>query len=152
MATDINRIILVGRLIKAPELRYTQAGTPVANFSLANNREYTANGEKKKYSSFFNCIAWNKLGEIMVQYCKKGQRVAIEGRLQQRQWEDNTGAHRQSVEVIVDNFQFLTDKKADGDQPTEDRPAEPRPPIMEGEDVSGSAPNFEDALPGNIPF
>ena len=115
MASDLNKVILVGRLVRDPEIRYTQGGTSVANFSLASNRTYLQNGEKKELTSFFNCIAWSKLGEIIVQYCKKGRRVGIEGRLQQRAWEDKDGNKRSTVEVVVDNFQFL-DGKRDEDE------------------------------------
>jgi single-strand DNA-binding protein len=111
MASDINRVILIGRMVKDPELRYTQSGSSVANFSIANTRTYSVSGEKKEYTSFFNCIAWGKLGEAIAQYCKKGQRIGIEGRLQQRSWDDQNGQKRSSVEVVVENFQFLSPKQ-----------------------------------------
>ncbi len=110
MASDINKVVLIGRLTKDPELKYTQNGSAVSNFSIANNRSYTVAGEKKEMTSFFNCIAWGKSGEVIVQYCKKGQRIAIEGRLQQRSWEDQSGGKRSVVEIVVENFQFLTAK------------------------------------------
>lgn len=111
MASDLNRVILIGRFVKDPELRYTQGGSSVSNFSIANNRSYTVSGEKKEYTSYFNCIAWGKLGEIIVQYCKKGQRIGVEGRLQQRSWDDQNGNKRYTVEVVVENFQFLSPKQ-----------------------------------------
>ena len=111
MPSDINRIILIGRLVKDPELRYTQNGTSVSSFSIANNRTYVSGGEKKEFVSFFNCVAWGKLGELIVQYCKKGQRIGIEGRLQQRSWEDQDGKKRSAVEVVVENVQFLTSRE-----------------------------------------
>ena len=118
MANDINRVILIGRLTKDPELKYTQNGSSVANFTIANGRTYTVSGDKKEYTSFFNCIAWSKLGETIAQYCKKGQRVGLEGRLQQRTWDDKDGNKRSAVEVVVDTFQFLDAKKnGDGKEP-----------------------------------
>ncbi len=108
MASDLNKVMLIGRLTKDPELRYTQSGTPVASFSVANNRSYVVNGERKEEVSFFNCVAWSKLGELIVQYCKKGHRIGLEGRLQQRSWEDQNGNKRQPVEIVTDNVQFLT--------------------------------------------
>ena len=140
MASDLNKVILIGRLTKAPELRYTQSGTAVATVSIANNRSYTVNGERKQYVSFFTCVAWNKLGETIAKHCTKGQRVGVEGKLQQRSWEDNGGNKRTSVEIVVENFQFLDYKKKDAAQEEE------QPPLMD-EDVSGQAPSFEDALP-----
>lgn len=135
MSNDINSVFIIGRLTAAPELRYTSGGSPVANFTVANNREYKVNGEKKQFVSFVPCIAWNKLGEIIAKYCKKGQRVGIEGRLQQRSWEDQSGQKRSSFEIVVDNFQFLESKKAEG------APLDP----LQGEDVSGQVPDFDDA-------
>lgn len=110
MASDLNRTILIGRLVRDPELRTTQNGTSVVSFSIANNKTYTASGEKKEQVSFFNCVAWGKLGEVIVQYCKKGHRIGVEGRLQQRSWEDQQGQKRSTVEIVTENFQFLTPK------------------------------------------
>lgn len=113
MAGDLNRITLIGRLTRDPELKYIQSGSAVANFSVANNRVFvTGNGEKKEEVNFFDCIAWGKLGEIIVEYCKKGKRLAIEGRLQQNRWEDKEGNKKSRIEIIAENVQFL-DGKAD---------------------------------------
>jgi single-strand DNA-binding protein len=71
--SDINHVTLIGRLTKNPELKYTQAGKSVASFSIANDKTYVANGEKKQQTSFFNCVSWGKLGETISKYCKKGQ-------------------------------------------------------------------------------
>ncbi|HPB81076.1 MAG TPA: single-stranded DNA-binding protein [Spirochaetota bacterium] len=145
MASDINRVILIGRMVKDPELRYTQSGSSVANFSIANNRIYTVSGDRKEYTSFFNCIAWGKLGEAIAQYCKKGQRIGIEGRLQQRTWDDQSGNKRSTVEVVVENFQFLTPKPGQ-----EMSSAELSAPSPEHEDISYSNDNpFSD---DDIPF
>jgi single-strand DNA-binding protein len=111
MANDLNKAILVGRLTKDPELRYTQSGTAVCSFSIANNRTYVTGGEKKEQVSYFNCVAWAKAGEIIAEYCKKGNRIGIEGRLQQRSWDDQEGKRRYTVEIVVDNFQFLSGQR-----------------------------------------
>jgi single-strand DNA-binding protein len=105
--SDINVVTLVGRLTKDAELRSTQGGTSVANFSIASGYTYISGGEKKELTSFFNCIAWGKTGEAISQYCKKGHRIGIVGRLQQRTWKDNNGNSRSTVEVVVQEFQFL---------------------------------------------
>ena len=126
MASDINRVVLIGRMVKDPDLRYTQSGSSVANFSIANTRSYSVSGERKEYTSFFNCIAWGKLGEAIAQYCKKGQRIGLEGRLQQRSWDDQSGQKRSAVEVVVENFQFLTPKQGqDAPQGEIPQPSEP---------------------------
>lgn len=111
MASDINKVILIGRMVKDPELRYTQNGAAVTNFTIANTRLYTVSGEKKEYTSFFNCIAWGKLGETIAKFCKKGHRIGIEGRLQQRSWDDQSGQKRSTVAVVIENFQFLSPKQ-----------------------------------------
>ncbi len=108
---DMNKVIIIGRLTKDPELRNTASGTAMCTFSIANNRSYVKEGEKIEQGSFFNCIAWGKLGEVVVEYCKKGERIGIEGRLQQRSWEQDDGAKRSVVEIVVEGFQFLSDKK-----------------------------------------
>jgi single-strand DNA-binding protein len=110
MASDLNRVILIGRLTRDPELRYTPSGTAVASFSLANNRSYAVTGEKKDQVSYFDCVAWAKLGEIITEYCKKGHRIAVDGRLQQSRWDDQDGKKRAKVEIVIENFLFLTGK------------------------------------------
>lgn len=120
MASDLNKAIIIGRLTKDPDLRYTQSGTPVCSFSVANNRTYVAAGEKKETVSYFNCVAWAKTGEVIAEYCKKGQRIGIEGRLQQRSWDDQEGKKRQTVEIVVDNFQFLSPPRESSAEPAAD--------------------------------
>jgi len=123
MASDLNKAILIGRLTKDPELRYTQGGTSVCSFSIANNRTYVSAGEKKETVSFFNCVAWAKTGEVIAEYCKKGQRIGIEGRLQQRSWDDQEGKKRQTVEIVVDNFQFLSAPRESGAEAVAETPS-----------------------------
>ncbi|MBN2403513.1 MAG: single-stranded DNA-binding protein [Spirochaetes bacterium] len=114
MAGDLNRVTIIGRLTRDPELKYIQSGTAVTNFSIANNRNYTTNsGEKKEEVSYFDCIAWGKMGEILAEYCKKGRRIALEGRLQQRRWEDQEGNKKSKIEIVTDNIQFLDGKPSD---------------------------------------
>ena len=116
MATDFNRVILIGRLTRDVDLRQIQSGTSIASFSIANNRSYvTGSGEKREEVSFFNCILWGKQGEAFAKYVKKGHRVAIEGRLQQRTWQDKEGNNRSTVEVVADSFQFL-ESRQDGNR------------------------------------
>ena len=119
MAGDLNRAVLIGRLTRDPEIRYTSAGAAVASFSLASNRVYVVSGEKKEQVSYFDCIAWTKLGEVITEYCKKGHRIAVEGRLQQTRWDDPDGKKRSRVELVVENFQFLTSKGQGDDIPAE---------------------------------
>ncbi len=123
MASDLNRAILIGRLTRDPELRYTQNGTSVCSFSIANNRTYVTGGEKKEQVSYFNCVAWAKTGEVIAEFCKKGSRIGVEGRLQQRTWEDQEHNKRQIVEVVVDNFQFLSPRSESSPEAQHEPPA-----------------------------
>jgi single-strand DNA-binding protein len=105
--SDLNRWYGIGRLTRDPELKYTQGGASVASFSIASSYTYTKDGAKKETTSFFNCVAWAKTGEIIAQYVKKGHRIAIEGRLQQRSWDGSDGNKRTAVEIVVENFNFI---------------------------------------------
>ncbi len=148
MASDLNKVIFIGRLVRDPEIRYTKSGTSVANFSVANNRTYVQGGEKKELTSFFNCIAWSKLGEVIVQYCKKGQRIGVEGKLQQRSWEDQNGNKRSTVEVVVDNFQFLSAKgEGAGSGEFSNEPPEPAPDIPAAPGDLNDNPFSDDDIP-----
>jgi single-strand DNA-binding protein len=110
MATDTNVVVLIGRLTADPALSYTQGGTAVCKFSLAVNRSSGSGDQKKEHVSFFNCVAWQKGGEIIAQYAKKGDRLSVTGRLEQRSWDDKDGNKRSAVEIVVNGFQFLTQK------------------------------------------
>ena len=107
MATDLNLVMLLGRLTRDPELKQTGSGTSYCRFSIANNRNYTQGGERKEEVSFFNCVAWGKQAEIISRYCRKGKQVAIEGRLKQNSWEDKEGKKNSTVDVVVNQLQML---------------------------------------------
>ena len=127
MAGDLNRVTIIGRLTRDPELKYIQSGSAVANFSIANNRIYnTNNGERKEDVSYFDCITWGKLGETVAEYMQKGRRIAVEGRLQQRRWEDQEGNKKSKIEIVADNIQFL-DSKSSSDTSTDNQAEIPQP-------------------------
>lgn len=109
----LNRIILMGRLTRDPELRHTQSGTAVASFSLAVDRDRAAQGEERK-TDFIDCTAWRNTAEFVSKYFTKGRMVVVEGRLQIRDWTDKDGNKRRSAEVVADNVYFA-DSKRDGD-------------------------------------
>lgn len=122
MANDLNRQVMIGRLTADPEKRYTPSGTVVTSFTIANNRSWKdKSGETKEDVSFFKCICWGALGEkVVAVYGKKGMRVAVEGRLNQRSWEDQSGNKRSVVEIIVDNFQMLEKRDGTRNIPSDD--------------------------------
>jgi len=102
----LNRIILIGRLVRDPELRYTENGTAVARFTLAVDRPFT-NQDGKRDADFIDVVAWRKLAETCANNLTKGRLVAVEGRLQIRSYDDSQGVRRKAAEVIPDNVRFL---------------------------------------------
>lgn len=142
--SDINNVIEVGNFTADPELRHTQSGTPVCSFTIANNRTWTNDGQKQQDTSFFNCVAWGKTGETINQYCRKGERIGIMGRLAQRTWQDkDTGKNRSTVEIVVEQFQFLSYRDPEKKQG--------KPAGIQGEDVTGKQQSFDD-IPADSPF
>lgn len=104
----VNKVILLGNLGKDPEVRYTQSGTAVANFSIATTESYKdKQGQKVENTEWHNIVAWGKLGEICGEYLSKGSKVYIEGKIATRKWEDNNGNTRYTTEVIVREMKML---------------------------------------------
>jgi single-strand DNA-binding protein len=108
----LNRIILIGRLTRDPELRYVPSGHPVASFTLAVDRPF-ANQQGERETDFIDIVAWRKLAEQVSQHLSKGRLVAVEGRLQIRSYETQDGQKRRVAEVVADGVRFL-DRKATG--------------------------------------
>lgn len=105
----MNKVLLIGRLTKDPELRYSQSGTAIANFTLAVNRQFT-NQDGQREADFINCVAWSKAAEFVAQYFKKGQQMALEGRLQVRSYDGNDGQRRWVTEVVTEHVEFCGSK------------------------------------------
>lgn len=110
----LNRIIIMGRLGKDPELRHTQQGTPVASFSLAVDRDFKDKNTGERITDWIDVVAWRQTGEFVSRYFTKGRVAVVEGRLQMRDWTDREGNKRRSAEVVADNVYF-GDSKKDGD-------------------------------------
>jgi len=105
---SLNKVLLIGNLTKDPELRYTPQGTAVVNLRMAINRKFrNRNQETKEEVCFITAVVWDKQAETCNQYLHKGSPVFIEGRLQSRSWEDNSGNKRQVIEVRAERVQFL---------------------------------------------
>lgn len=114
----INNVVLVGRLTKDPDLKYTGNGTAVATFTLAVNRNFT-NQSGEREADFINCVIWRKSAETLANYAKKGVLIGVTGRIQTRSYENQQGQKVYVTEVIADNFQLLESKKADFSQNTQ---------------------------------
>jgi len=145
MASGLNKVLLIGRLGKDPEVRYTTTGGSVATFSIATNENWTdKNGQKQERTEWHRIVAWGKLGEICGQYLAKGREAFVEGRLQTREWTDKEGHKRYTTEIVASNVQFLggpSDKASthsDFAAPTFEAPA--------GDAQSGSA-MMDDEVP-----
>ena len=110
----LNRIILMGRLTRDPELRHTQTGTAVASFSLAVDRDFRNRDSGEKGVDFIDVVAWRNTAEFVSKYFTKGRMAVVEGRLQIRDWTDREGGKRRSAEVVADNIYF-GDSKRDGE-------------------------------------
>jgi single-strand DNA-binding protein len=111
---SVNKVILVGRLGRDPETRYTGGGQAVANFSIATDETYKdKNGERQKRTEWHKIVVWGKQAEIAQQYLKKGSLIFIEGRIQSREWQDKEGQKRTSFEIVASNFRMLGGR-ADG--------------------------------------
>jgi single-strand DNA-binding protein len=117
MSRGLNKVMIIGHLGRDPEMRYTPSGRPVTTFSVATSRSWnTSDGEKRSETEWFNVVAWGSLAEICKQYLSKGQQVYIEGRLQTRRWEDDSGNRRSSVEIVSKEMVMLGDRKKKTDQ------------------------------------
>ncbi|HNZ25897.1 MAG TPA: single-stranded DNA-binding protein [Spirochaetota bacterium] len=105
---DLNVLIIIGRLVKDPEIKYTASGTPIAKFAIANNASYIQNGEKKELTNFFDVNVWGNQAVNCEKYLKKGSQVAIEGYIRQNRWTDNaTGKTASKVEITANSVQFI---------------------------------------------
>jgi single-strand DNA-binding protein len=105
---SVNKVILVGRLGRDPETRFTSGGQAVANFSVATDETYKdRNGERQKRTEWHKIVVWGKQAEIAQQYLKKGSLIFIEGRIQSREWQDKEGQKRTSFEIVATNFRML---------------------------------------------
>jgi single-strand DNA-binding protein len=130
MAKDLNKVMIIGRLGKDPEMRYTPGGSPVTTFSVAAGRQWKdGNGELHEETEWFNVVTWNKLAEICNEHLRKASRVYIEGRLQTRQWQDADGLSHYRTEVIASDMIMLDSRGDRAQTHFDDHQAhEPRPP------------------------
>lgn len=148
--SNLNKVMLIGRLTKDPEMRYTPSGQPVTSFSIATNRYGKGtDGDRREFTDYHNIVAWNigtrTLAELVAQYTKKGSLVYIEGRLQTRSWEGQDGQKRRTTEVVANDVQFL-DSRGTGTA-AGGAAAEELPPLP---DDAGTG--VRDVDPDDIPF
>ena len=145
----LNRVLLIGNLGKDPETRFTPKGSKVCAFSLAVSRQWkNREGERQEATEWFNIEAWGRLGEICQQYLHKGSKVYVEGRLQTRKWQDQSGQDRYTTEIVANDMQML-DSRAGGDVAYEPRQRQDSQPARAADSGSGSGSEWVD---DDIPF
>ena len=110
----LNHIVIMGRLARDPELRHTQAGTPVASFRLAVDRDFKDKSTGERATDWIDCVAWRSTGEFVSKYFTKGRMAVVEGRLQMREWKDKEDNKRITAEVVADSVYFGDSKPSEG--------------------------------------
>ena len=144
-----NRVELIGNLTRDPELRYTPNGSAVVTFTIATNRTFVSDGEKREEADFHKIVAWAKLAELCSQLLKKGNRVFVSGRLQNRSWEGQDGQQRQTTEIVIEDMILLTSKsggesyeEAHHEESTPSRSADemPKSPVESAESDKPASP------------
>jgi len=153
MSGSVNKVILIGRLGKDPEVKYTPSGAPVAKFSLATDEVFKdRSGEQQKRTEWHNIVAWNKLAEICGEYLTKGKLVYIEGSIRSRQWEDQAGNKRTAYDIVAGRMQMLG-SKADSDRAAAAAaavPAAERAPV--GKPPASEPPAEPEITDEDVPF
>ena len=142
----LNHIVLMGRLTRDPELRYTQSQIPVASFRLAVDRDFGGRDGGERQTDFIDIVAWRSTAEFVSKYFTKGSMAAVSGRLQIREWTDREGGKRTTAEVVADNVYFGESKRRDGGDTS--RPAAPSAPAPAPPGHHGRSNNVH---PGNAP-
>jgi len=122
----LNRIILIGRLVADPELKYTASGIPMAKYRIAVNRDYK-NQQGEIETDFINIVSWRKQAEVVSKNLQKGRLIAVEGQLQIRQYQTEDGQKRSIAEVVADRFHFLDSSRDRGAAPAADEGSAPPP-------------------------
>ena len=124
----LNKIVIMGRLTKTPELKHTPSGTSVTSFTLAVDRDFKDKETGEKATDFIDVVAWRGTAEFVSKYFSKGRMAVVEGRLQLRDWKDKDGNNRRSAEVVAENVYF-GDSKRDDNADIESLPATAAEPV-----------------------
>ena len=148
MAGSVNKVILIGRLGKDPEVKYTPSGAPVAKFTLATDEVFKDRaGEQQRRTEWHTIVAWNKLAEICGQYLTKGKQVYVEGSIRSRQWEDQSGNKRTAYDIVAREMKML------GSKSDSDRTVSAREPAGHAEaEGAPEAPVASEISDDDIPF
>lgn len=146
----INRVVLVGRLTKDADLKYTSSGTAVASFTLAVNRQFT-NQSGEREADFINCVVWRKQAESLANFTRKGSLIGVEGRLQTRSYDNQQGQRVYVTEVVVDSFSLLEPKAANEERQQPQQTQQTNRPAN-NQARADKQQYQQDNLPGTDPF
>ncbi len=132
----LNKVMLIGRLGADPEVRYTQSGTPVANFNIATSERFTnKDGEKEERTEWHRIVAWSRLAEICQEYLAKGKLVYIEGKLRTRSWDDRDGVKHYTTEILSQSMQMLDRAGTGNGSSNAGKPPQSDGPVPEDDDI-----------------
>ncbi|MBQ3210197.1 MAG: single-stranded DNA-binding protein [Oscillospiraceae bacterium] len=150
----LNRIDIMGRLTRDPELRHTQSQTPVASFTLAVDRDFGNRDGGERQTDFIDCVAWRQTAEFVSKYFTKGSMAVVSGRLQIRDWTDRDGGKRRSAEVVVDNIYFGESRRSRDDSGSTAYTSNSYSYSDSGKSSSSSYGGFQelDGDDGDLPF
>jgi len=145
--SGVNKVILLGNLGNDPEIRYTQQGSPIANFSLATSESWTdkQTGQKQERTEWHRCVIFGKLAGIVEQYVKKGSKLYCEGQIRTRKWQDQSGADRYTTEIVVDQMQMLNRVEGENNQQAYQQSYQQQAPAQQR--GAPPAPDFNDDIP-----
>jgi single-strand DNA-binding protein len=140
----MNKVILIGRMVKDPEIRATTSGTSVCSFTIACDKKYVKQGEERK-ADFINCVAWGNSADAIGKFLSKGKKIALNGRIETRSWTNNEGKTNYATEVIAEEWEFV-ESKGESQQTTPTTYESATEDNFEG-DIDGFMPVDEDDLP-----
>jgi single-strand DNA-binding protein len=150
---NLNKVMLMGNLTRDPEIKYTPSGTAVADISLAINRTFKVNEEKREETTFVDITLWGRIAEIVGEYCKKGNPLYVEGRLQLEQWDDKeSGQKRSKLKVVGETIQLLGGKPQGNSSSHEEKPNGAEKPQYTRRKPAPKPPADTDAAQDDIPF
>ena len=154
MARGINKVILVGNLGRDPEVRYTPSGAAVANIAVATSESWKdkQTGEQQERTEWHRVVMFNRLGEIAGEYLKKGSKVYIEGKLQTRKWQDNSGQDRYTTEIVANEMQMLDSRGGGGSNEFDQSAPPPRAAASSQSGTPAAQKGAFDDFDDDIPF
>lgn len=140
MAGSLNKVMIIGRLGRDPELKYTQSGQPVCNLNVATDEGYVKDGQRVEKTEWHRIVVWGKQAETVANYLSKGRLVYVEGKIETRKWQDKDGQDRYTTEIKGDRVQFLDSKGSGGGEDSQEAPRSQAPRRAPGKPAGRKEP------------